>query len=85
MRHLGASRHPFIAVAVLAVAGASAVILGFVLVVNLVLVPLGNEIGRAPGQLAHAYSAYWDGVGQQFEQACEQTRGPDCKQYWGTP
>jgi predicted PurR-regulated permease PerM len=68
---LSPSRHPFIAIAVIAVAGAAVAILAFVLVV----VPLADGIAQAPAQLGHAYQDYWDGVGQQFQQARQQEGG----------
>jgi len=75
------TRHPLITVTAVAVASTAAVILAFVLVI----VPLTHAAARVPGQVARGYSAYFNGVGQQFYQACEQTRGPDCGQYRGTP
>jgi hypothetical protein len=66
-----ASRHPLIAVAVVAVAGAAVAVLAFVLVV----IPLTRAMVQAPGQLAHAYAEYWDAVGQEFQQAQQQDGG----------
>ena len=75
------ARHPLIAAGVLAVLVAGAALL----VIFLVVVPLLNGLAQAPAQLGHAYQDYRNGVGQQFQQACEQTRGPDCQQYWSSP
>jgi hypothetical protein len=72
---MSAPRHPLITVAVIAIAGAAAVVLALVLVVNLVLVPLGQAVDQAPGRIAHAYEDYWNGVGQQFLQARQQDGG----------
>ena len=68
-----ASRHPWITVAVLAVACALVAVLAFFLVV----VPLARGITQAPGQLAHAYEGYWNSVSQVEQQARQQ--------YGGTP
>jgi hypothetical protein len=75
------SRHPWITMAALAGALAG---LG-VLALFLVLVPMVRAAGQLPDQLGHAYQDYWNGVGQEFQQACEKTRGPDCQQYGGQP
>lgn len=72
---MSAPRHPLIAVAVIAVAGAGAAFLALILVINLVIVPLGQAVDQAPGQIAHAYEGYWNGVGQQFQQARQQDGG----------
>ena len=60
-----ASRHPLITALAVAVAGAMALVLAFFLVV----VPLTNAVVQAPAQIAHAYVDYWNGVGQEFQQA----------------
>jgi len=78
LREFSPARHPLIVVGVVSVAGAG---LGL-----LVIIVLATAVARAPVQLGHAYQDYFNGVSQQFQQACEQTRGPDCQQYWpGTP
>ena len=79
MRYPDLSRHPLITMAALAVAAAGAALL----VLFLVVVPLLNGLAQAPAQLGHAYEDYWNGVSQQFLQACEQTHRPDCQQYYG--
>jgi predicted PurR-regulated permease PerM len=73
MRRIDLSRHPLVAAIVIAVAGAAVAVLAFVLVV----IPLANGIAQAPAQIGHAYQDYWDGVGQQLQQAQQQ--------YGGTP
>jgi hypothetical protein len=59
------ARHPLITTVVISVAGAAAALL----VIVLVVVPLLNGLAEAPAQLGHAYEDYWNGVGQQFQQA----------------
>ena len=63
-----ASRHPLIAVLVVAAAAAMATVLAFFLVV----VPLTQAVVQAPAQLAHVYVEYWNAVGQEFQQAQQQ-------------
>ncbi len=65
---MSASRHPFITVAVIAIAGAAAAFLALILVI----VPLGQAVDQAPGQISHAYEDYSNGVSQQFQQARQQ-------------
>lgn len=65
------ARHPLITTAVLAVAGAAALILAFILIV----VPLMNAVNAFPGQVAHAYVDYWNGVGREFAQARQKDGG----------
>ena len=69
------SRHPWITVAVVAVAGAGAAVLALVLVYVLVIVPLVQAVDQAPAQIAHAYSDYWNSVGQEIQQAQQQNGG----------
>lgn len=66
-----APRHPLITVLVVAAAGATAIVLAFFLVV----VPLTNAVVQAPAQLAHVYQGYWNAVGQEFQQAQQQSGG----------
>ncbi len=67
-----ASRHPLLTAIALGVAGAVVAILVLVLVV----VPLLDAAAQVPGQLAHAYSDYWNSVGQQFQQARQHGGAP---------
>ena len=77
LRNLSPDRHPLGATLVISGAGAVA---GF-LVIILVIVPLVTGVAQVPAQFGHDYEDYWHGVGQQFQQACEQTHGPDCQQF----
>jgi hypothetical protein len=75
VRNLSLSRHPLIAMAVIAVSAAAAGLL--------VIVPLLNGLAHAPAQLGHAYEDYWNGVSQQFQQAGYHQVEPDPDNPWG--
>ena len=74
LRHLNPDRHPLAATIVIGAVAAAAGVL--------VLVVLVVALAQAPARIEHAYVVYQDQVGEQFFQACEQARRPDCQQFW---